>query len=168
MSERFDIVAKSVDSDRQDATAIRTLLRGLLADRFHLRTHMETRQLPIYALVRLSSALGTHVRPSDCTGFDGIDRGPGALRAGCVTMRVLADSLAGEVGRAVLDRTGITGHFDAELQWTPDQAAADVGTLPNAPSIFTAVQEQLGLKLESTKGPVEVLVIDHIEKPMPD
>jgi uncharacterized protein (TIGR03435 family) len=75
----------------------------------------------------------------------------------------LVQSLSGVVGRVVIDRTGLTGLFDFELKWAQDPTADTA-----VPSIFTALQEQLGLKLESTRGPVDVLVIDHVERPLPD
>jgi Protein of unknown function (DUF3738) len=94
-----------------------------------------------------SGALGTHVRESNCTACAGIDRGPGTLRIGCMTMKGLADAFSGEVGRAVLDMTGVTGRFGAEVQWMPDRAAVDLATPSNAQrfsrlsksSLFTAV-----------------------------
>jgi uncharacterized protein (TIGR03435 family) len=101
-----------------------------------------------------------------------------------VPISLLAKNIEGSVDRIVTDRTALTGRFDVDLQYTPDQlrqfkGSPDLppGTLPqingspfdpNGPSIFTALQEQLGLKLESTKGPVDVLVIDHVEQPTPD
>ena len=99
---------------------------------------------------------------------------PGRMSASAMTMATLASSLSGSVQRTVLDRTGIKGTFDMRLTWTPDQMPQGspggnpsrikgVKIDPNGPSIFTALQEQLGLKLESTKGPVDVLVIDHVE-----
>ena len=96
-------------------------------------------------------------------------------------MADFATSLSGLVNRVVLDKTGLTGGFDFELQWTPDQfqGTGPLGGIPGAPppapptdstfpSLFTALQEQLGLKLDSERGPVEVVVIDHVEKPAPD
>jgi uncharacterized protein (TIGR03435 family) len=79
-----------------------------------------------------------------------------------VPISALASALEGQLGRPVLDQTGLKGFYEFALNWTPDNSLADA--LPG-PSLFTAVQEQLGLRLESTKGPVEVLVIDHAEKP---
>lgn len=76
----------------------------------------------------------------------------------------IAGILSGPVDRVVRDQTGLTGNFDLTLEWSPDDAALNAGGV----SIFTAVQEQLGLKLESKRGPVEVLVIDHVERPAPD
>jgi uncharacterized protein (TIGR03435 family) len=100
--------------------------------------------------------------------------GPGTLSAGSTTMSTLAAVLtaSGAVERVVVDRTGLTGHFDIELRWTPTAlppaAASGDDLASDAPSIFTAAQEQLGLKLESTTGPVDVLVIDHVEHPTED
>jgi uncharacterized protein (TIGR03435 family) len=117
-----------------------------------------------------------------CGGFKQI--GPGHISGHVVTMAMLGVFLEGSVSRNVFDRTGLRGTFDVDLQWTPDQlrdfkasAGLPPGTLPrvngvqfdpDGPSIFTAIQEQLGLKLESTKAPVDVLMIDHAEKPAPD
>jgi len=106
--------------------------------------------------------------------------GPANIAAGGQTLAQLATLLSGRVGRPVVDRTGLTGTFDITLTWTPDQIPQGVAGPPppgappfpaidpNGPSIFTAVQEQLGLKLESTKGPVDVVVIDRAEHPTED
>jgi bla regulator protein blaR1 len=184
---------------------VRLMLRTLLADRFKLTVHNEIRELPIYALVmaRSDGTLGPQLRRVDlecvalrddgrgsppepgkaiCGGFRGL--GPGGTTGHAVPISLLAKNVEGSVDRIVTDRTGLTGRFDVDLQWTPDQlrqfkGSPDLppGTLPqingfpfdpNGPSIFTALQEQLGLKLESTKGPVDVLVIDHVEQPTPD
>jgi len=80
-------------------------------------------------------------------------------------MEMLAGALAGQLGRPVIDRTGLAGAFDFKLEWTPDAAQADAAPVDAGPSLFTALQEQLGLKLESTKAPAEVIVIDHVERP---
>jgi len=100
--------------------------------------------------------------------------GPGTIVAGGVTMVQLAGILATQLNRIVVDRTGLTDGFDLDLQWTPEQqlqvppGVPSPPLDPNGPSIFAAVQEQLGLKLESTKGPVDVVVIDHVERPTED
>jgi uncharacterized protein (TIGR03435 family) len=104
---------------------------------------------------------------------------PGNLSAGSVTMANLTNALARLVSRTVVDRTGLAGAFDLDLQWTPDQMPQGRGDPPpgspplppidpNGPSIFTALQEQLGLKLESTRAPVDMLVIDRVEHPTED
>lgn len=172
-SERYDINAKAADAAALpiDATVVtmRPFLQSLLEDRFSLRAHFETRQLPIYALVRVKpeGPLGPTFRASsiDCAkepaacGFRG---GPGRVTGTAINNEVLMQLMALATDRVVVDRTGLTGRFDIELEWSADQIATD------RPSIFTAVQEQLGLKLESTRGPVDVLVIDHIDRPTED
>jgi uncharacterized protein (TIGR03435 family) len=193
-SDRFDIQAKA-EGDLPDSAdggppqALFLMLRRLLAERFKLTVHNETRELPVYALVmtRSDGKMGPQLREPaiDCRTFDfrnspipppggfcgGIQTGPGRFVGKGATMRQLALNLSPRVARIVLDRTGLSGPFDLDLEWTqaavaPDPPAAggppavDVG-----PSIFTALQEQLGLKLESQKGPVDVLVIDRVEHP---
>jgi uncharacterized protein (TIGR03435 family) len=103
--------------------------------------------------------------------------GSGDITGQALPMANLAEELSNQLGRPVMDKTGLTGPYDFSLRWTPDEGqpsqGIDGGPLPNnppppessGPSIFTAIQEQLGLKLESKKGPVDVLVIDHVEKP---
>jgi uncharacterized protein (TIGR03435 family) len=106
----------------------------------------------------------------------GIRAAGGQMMAGGIPLSQLTTLLSSMVQRVVIDKTGLTGNFDFELKWTPDRMppGAPSGTPalpandPNAPSIFTALQEQLGLKLESAKNLVEVLVIDHVERPTPD
>jgi uncharacterized protein (TIGR03435 family) len=101
---------------------------------------------------------------------------PGQIAGGGLLISQLAVSLSLSVHRVVVDRTGLTGYFDVDLMWTPEHMSQGGGAPgappppidPNRPSIFTAVQEQLGLKLDSTKGLVDVLVIDHVERPIPD
>ncbi len=107
-------------------------------------------------------------RDSICGGFRA--SAPGHYTGHGVTMSMVGTLLEGSVGRDVFDRTGLAGTFDVELQWTPDQPQGPDATQPpagdlNGPSIFTAVREQLGLKLVATRGPVDVLVIDHVERP---
>jgi uncharacterized protein (TIGR03435 family) len=146
---------------------LREMMRSLLADRFQLRTHRETREIDGYALVRVSpDTLGPTLRPSTLNCADpkagcGMNFGPGFFRAGHITMAVLADLLAadGNAGGLVVDRTGVAGVFDVELEWASDLEPSD------RPSIFTAVQEQLGLRLQREKVPVEVIVIDRMARP---
>jgi len=105
-----------------------------------------------------------------------IRMGRGQINGQGMPMELLANQLSNILGRSVLDRTGLKGSYDVKLEWTPDQEQGGIfGGGPDAPppppsdssgpSIFTALQEQLGLKLESQKGPVEIIVIDHLEKP---
>lgn len=147
------------------------MIQQLLADRFKLAVHSETRQLPVYALVVAKN--GPKLQPAkDPDAGTSLSSGRGRLTAKGVSSAQLAQkftrSLSDELGRIVIDKTGLTGRYDLTLKWTPD-----IGTAPllngeadtSAPSIFTAIQEQLGLKFESTKGPVPVLVVDHAELP---
>jgi uncharacterized protein (TIGR03435 family) len=196
-SDRFDIVAKAAD----DAPQARMMLmvQTLLADRFKLAVHTETRDIPIYGLVmaRNDGRPGPQLRPAavDCAALMAAARGggapiprgapgerpicgmqtaPGRMRAGGYALPDVARNLSNFTGRMVVDKTGLDGAFDLDLTWTPDQIPQ--GPLPpgapaidpNGPSIFTAVQEQLGLKLEAQKGPVELLVIDRAEQPTLD
>jgi uncharacterized protein (TIGR03435 family) len=168
-TDRWDIAAKA-DSPSADMLP---MIRTLLADRFKLITHHETRDRPIYALViaRRDGQLGPSLRPS--AGPSDFRDVAGAFTAHAVPIKTLADVLALPAQRTVIDRTGLTGTYDVDLHWAPlfaGRAAvgADVPPPSDAPSLFTAVQEQLGLKLEPTKAPVDVLVIDHVERPMPN
>jgi uncharacterized protein (TIGR03435 family) len=198
-SDRFDVVAKAPEEGINFET-MRPLLRSLLADRFKLKVHTETRQMPIYALVRARSdgTLGPSMKPSsaDCAALMGRRGGGpppappppgqpadcsfiigiGKLSVGGMPIANLATALSPMVGRIVLDKTGLTGNYNYELTYSPEQLGglppvlngAAVTIDPNTPSIFTALQEQLGLKLDSDRGPVEVLVIDSAEQPTAD
>ena len=213
-NERFDITAKG---EGEFASAVpggpparqQLMLRSLLEERFKLKVHPETREMPIYALVlaRGSGKLGPQmsVSTTDCESKAGAHTGPPPppppppppgvkpdIRCGMhrgfgqitgeTQMRTLATALAEIVQRSVIDRTGLSGNFNFDVKWTPDNLPQRPSGMlpnerirvngveidPNGPSIFTALQEQLWLKLESTRGPVEVLVLDHIERPTPD
>jgi len=173
----FDIDAKSdplVDAQLHALPAEQArhqkqlMVRALLADRFRLKVHQETRQLPVYALVVAKD--GPKLRTSKIDGTT-IDTGRARLHiAGSDdTISILARELAQVLGRVVVNQTGLSCRYDLTLRWTPDDAAAAASSSPDLPpDIFTAIQEQLGLKLESTKGPVPVLVIDSVEMPSPN
>lgn len=200
-STRYDISAKPDHNPKEGELPL--MLQALLADRFQLKIHHETKELPIYALVvaNKDGKLGpqlTESKEGSCTPFDptkpppppdpskpptlgcgGMMMGPDRLTAMGVPISQMAPVLSRMLGRTVVDKTGLTRKFDIKMQWTPDQAQLQLmappgGLLPgapapqfdpNGPSIFTALQEQLGLKLESQKGPVDLLVIDHVERP---
>jgi len=139
------------------------MVQALLADRFKLATHTETRELPIYALV---IAKGGAKLGEINDGGNMINSWRDHLEVqGSNSLALLAEVLADELGRPVVDRTGIAGRYHLTLKWTPDDTASAAANSNAPPSIFTALQEQLGLKLESRKGPVQVLVIDHVEMP---
>jgi len=201
-SDRYDIEAKESDElyaeleklPRDQRLEKQTLLlQSMLKDRFHLKVHRETKELPVYALVVAKNgpklkATNIQSAATVVTGTDGRPRAPscsiygtsegGNRYQGC-TVATLADFLPLAVGRVVLDRTGLNGIYDFTLSYA-DQDSAAVSSVPtgggaasdnplplapSGPSVFTAVQEQLGLKLEPTKGPVDKIIIDHIERP---
>jgi uncharacterized protein (TIGR03435 family) len=206
-NDRFDITAKA-EGDFQPGPAgpppqIPQMIRALLAERFKLVAHEETRDQPIYVLRldRQDSKLGPQLHPStmDCAALRGASRGgpppgppdftkpppcgammaPGRLMSGGMPIATLATSLSRLVSRVVVDQTGLTGNYESTLEFTPDQSQLPPGGFANlppgvptppvdGPSLFTALKEQLGLKLDSDHGPVRVLVIDSIEQPTPD
>jgi uncharacterized protein (TIGR03435 family) len=167
----FDIVARGAPGDSQPA-----MMRALLADRFTLMLHRETRELPVYALTRARTdgRLGSALTPStlDCAIARACSRRstPTQYEQRGHPMADLARTLAALLADHVVDRTGLTGAWDLTLDFSPEQlpgvprAAAD----PDLPSLFTALQEQLGLKLERTRAPVEILVVDRAEMPAVD
>ena len=156
------------------------MMQAMLADRFKLKAHRETKDLPMYALVvakggfKLKDADPNNTYPNGIKGPDGVSHAGmmmmrrDMLTAQAVPISSLAGNLAGQLHRIVLDRTGLTGKYDITLRWSPDEMSneqQDAATTISAPSIFTALDEQLGLKLESTRGPVDAIVVDHIEMP---
>ena len=192
--ERFDILAKANGEIPPpvpgNAGPLQAMMRSLLAERFHLVVHRETRDFPVYALqlARADRRLGPqlHASTADCAALAasgltqpsadgrprcGVRANGGHMLAGGVPLPQLASLLSTMVDRTVVDRTGLTGIFDLELNWTLERAPQrpDATTPnPDAPSIFTALREQLGLKLESAKAPTDVLVIDRVERPTPN
>ncbi len=155
-SAAYDIKAKAENDTVSD---FRPLLQALLADRFQLKFHRETKELPIYAL--MVGKTGPRLHAVNGAG-PGVGMRKGRFNGRGADMPTLASVLSGQLGRLVLDRTGVSGFYDFTLTFEPDDSrTADTA----GPSLFTALQEQLGLKLESQKGPVETLVIDHAEKP---
>lgn len=213
-TDRFDINAVTEDVPVQPTAPgtpnrMQLLVRSLLKERFALKTHNETRELPLSYLVmaREDRKLGERLRPStiDCRALMaerakaardgapplppappkpgeipqcGMRGGLGSITAGSMALANFATMLGSMLNRPIYDRTGLTGSFDIQLEYTPDQmpqippgVTLPPGlTLPSpdGPSLSTALQEQLGLKLDNTRGPVEVLVIDSVEHPMPD
>ena len=162
-TDRWDIAGKT---ESPTATML-PMIRSLLRDRFKLATHFEKRDLPVYALVvARSDGVGPALRP---TGEPpNFRQGVGSL-TGRASINVLVNTLASATQRHVVDRTGLRGTYEMNVHWTPANLPAGVvPDAPDSPSVFTAVQEQLGLKLESTTAPVDVLVIDKVEKPAAD
>jgi uncharacterized protein (TIGR03435 family) len=157
-------VAELTDQERESkGKRLRAVLQSLLADRFQLKQHGETKPSPVY-LLRVAKGepkLKVTPNPSDVSG--GLMLGRGFLAGNQTGIPFLAQALSQIVGRPILDRTGLSGKYDFELKWTPDQSsAADAVDQPN---IFTALQEQLGLMLVLSRAPVTVIVVDHIETP---
>jgi uncharacterized protein (TIGR03435 family) len=204
-SDRFDIVAKAPEGNFT-ADVMRPMLRSLLAERFKLVVHNETREMAIYALVKArdDGKLGPNLTPAaiDCAAVMrgrrgapppappqpgqkmecGFMIGPGRMNAGGMAISNLAQTLSPQVGRIVIDKTELTGNYDFELTYTPEGLGsvfpgggggpllngAPAPVDPNTPNLFTALQEQLGLKLDSQRGPVDVIVIDSVEQPVAD
>ena len=193
-TDRFDVNARA-DGDRPVADIVR-MLRSLLAERFKLVAHTETREVPVYSLslARADRRLGPKLRETDAkcaqesrnyfpTAAPGFPPPCGDFRLGArtltargMTMTALAKLLRDRVGRPVLDRTGLTSSYDLEIDWSSDlglkQAPRDASgaseLTSDGLSLFTAMQEQLGLRLEATRGPVDVLVIDRVDPPTSD
>lgn len=193
-SDRFDIQARpahagdaptSADDFRNQTDAQRKTMadqmrertRTLLADRFQLVVRRETKEAPVYAL-QIAKGGPKLKEDNEPQGRQGImARRRGQFTGTAAPLQMLATVLSGQLGRPVIDKTGLAGKYDFELEWSPDPgqnfgpagfppgAAAPPPTDPNGPTLFTALQEQLGLRLESGKGPIEMILIDRIEKP---
>jgi uncharacterized protein (TIGR03435 family) len=165
-TERFDIEGKAEGTPNREQ--MMEMLRSLLADRFKLVVHRETRQMPSYALVaRADGKTGPSLRRAEpCTQCGGFSVGKGSLKGTAVTMTQLAVELPSATeGRRVIDRTGLSGAFDVTLTWNADALRPDAAAADGAPSIYAAIQEQLGLTLEPITAPIDVIVIDHAERP---
>ncbi len=167
--DRFDIVAAIPDGARSDDWPL--MVQALLRDRFKLRFHREQRQAPIYALTVLKSghklAAADPAKCTNPTGSCGFDGSPSRISGRSVSTGQLAARLARSIGVMVVDRTGLSPLFDITLEWTVEDQFTGRGASAS-PTIFAAIQEQLGLRLESTRDAVEVLVVDSAEKPSPD
>jgi uncharacterized protein (TIGR03435 family) len=163
-TERFDIQATfPADTSPQQ---VRQMAQKLLADRFKLMLHRESRERPILALIVTRTGAKIHAVED---GQERTSGAPGRFEATKIAMPQFADMLARFTGQTVVDATGLKGVFDFILEWSPDDAQRTppedgVAGGASGPSIFSALEEQLGLKLERRKGPVAILVVDHIEK----
>jgi uncharacterized protein (TIGR03435 family) len=191
-TDRFDIEAKAADA-QLPLTQMPLLVQHLLSDRFQLRIHSEMKEVPVYELTigkggsKLepaqepeTSVPGGAPLPAPPDGMPrpgGFRMGFGQIAASAVPLTNLVQALSQSLGRPVIDKTGLTGRFTFKLTWTPDaltgRVPAGTGPItingqlvdPNGPSLVTALQEQLGLKVDSTKGPVDVWVIDSVQRP---
>jgi len=164
-SARFDVAATA----NHDVTAAEraSMMRALLADRFKLATHPERRDASIYALrlARPDARPSAGLKKAADDARDGFREGDGSLTTQRTSMERLVRELTSYAGRTVVDETGLSGEWAVTLTWAPD---AGGGGDANLTSIFTAMREQLGLKLDATRGPVEILVIDRAERPSED
>ena len=204
-SDRFDVIAKAGSGPPPTAQQMSIMLQHLLANRFKLAIHKETKPLPMYALVVANPKLGPGLRkstaPCDPSGAGAQGRGvnplsdapanqrvpcgprrfPGTLNGTGITLADLARILTQLRGveRPVVDQTNLEGAYDINLKWKPEQLLPETlspppgappmpAIDPNGPSVFTALQEQLGLKLNSTKAPVDIVVVDRFEPPTSD
>jgi uncharacterized protein (TIGR03435 family) len=182
---RYEIDAKvaspDLDAFRKLSSQQRNrMLQSVLVDRFKLKAHMETRELAVYELVvakggpKLQEAKQSE---TDANGTLGVEGAPhrnmmrmstGRFIGQAVRLSLLVEVLSRELHRNIIDKTGLTGEYDITLKYTPDDGPAPMlngEPDTSAPSIFTALEEQLGLKLNPAKGPVEMLMVDHIEPP---
>jgi uncharacterized protein (TIGR03435 family) len=175
-SENYDISAEPDGEGEPSIKQWQSMVKKLMADRFQLKLHYEKRELSVYVLTVARTGAKMTRSQSDPSAPPGLGFGPpGNFGATNATMADFAEALGqGALDRPVVDQTGLTGRFDFRLTWTPDEAhfAAVGGSKPSPtesadtpPDLFTAIQERLGLKLLSTKAPVDVLVIDHAERP---
>jgi uncharacterized protein (TIGR03435 family) len=182
----FDVHAKP---DAETAAALKKLtpaerrnqlshmMQAMLEDRFQLKTHMEKRELPTYNLIvakggfKLKEADPANTYENGIKGFDGKSQpgmtmvSNGSMISQAIPMSNFAGNLQGQVHRIVVDKTGLTGKYDITLKWSPDDPDRGAPDDSGAPPLFTALQEQLGLKLEPAKTIVDVVVVDHIETP---
>ncbi len=162
------IPASSSNAERKSHDEqYRERVRSLLEDRFHLNVHRETKESSVYDLV--AGKNGPTLRETQATNDSTTSSSPGRTSGIGATIGMLAASLASITGRPVVDKTGLTGKYDYELEWTPEPDTLRPDSPEPGPAggiaIFTALQEKLGLKLESAKGPVDTVVIDRIERP---
>jgi len=200
-TESYDIIGKAPAGVPLTIDNVMAMMRDTLAERFQLKTRLEMRERPVYALVQIKpGTLGPKLAPAkgDCPSLNGPPgRGtppapaapptPAMLRCGGTTrpgsvsvhgmpLNAFTRLVGPIVGRIVINRTGLEGDWDLDLEFTAEGPNPPGGPPPGAPasaasdlpSVFTAVQEQLGLKLESTRAPVEVVVVERLERPTPD
>jgi len=161
---RFDVVAKYPANTNKNDHPL--MLRTLLEDRFKLAVHHETKDMPGYALVVAKG--GFKLKPVESNGSSGTTSGNSGrvrtLTAKKSSMAVLADDVARSLGEMVVDKTGIEGVYDFELRFTTDDLSSNASDMDGFPSLFTALMDTLGLRLQPEKVPVDIIVIDHLER----
>ena len=184
-SDRFDVEGKAEDP-KADPSQLRLMLQSLLEDRFQLKLRSETREAPVYALVvanggpkiklvadQTTPTVNGPAQPGAGPNRGAMRIGRGSLVGNAVMLSLFARLLSQRLDRPVIDRTHLNGRFDIQLNWTPDvgETSLDPGGNPlppsdsGGPSLFTAIQEQLGLKLERARAPVDLLIVERVEKP---
>ena len=174
-TEKYDVTAKAEGDGTPDQEQLKVMLRKLLADRFQLVLHKEQRELPVYTLnvAKGGIKISKNDPKNETTGV--IPRGPGSVLLNNVTMDDLCKMLQTlALDRPLVNQTGVSGKYDFSLVWTPEQLL-NAPPNPNAlapgdrgdalPDLYTAIQQQPGLKIDATKMGIEVLVIDKVEKP---
>lgn len=191
-SDTYDILVKVREGAAVNIDTIGPIAREIFLERFQGTTHMDTRDLPVYLLIpaRDQGSTGPRLMPAqmDCTlrggpppprtaadpapaaaARCGLTQRSGQINMGGFPIDAFARVLSSLAGRVVVNRTGLSGNWDLDLEFAPEAApGAPAPPAADAPSLFTALQEQLGLKLESTKSPVEITVIDSVEHPTTD
>lgn len=172
--DRYDISAKSVAASEIDWSKLAPAqsramfeadvnrLRNLLADRFQLKCHSTTKDTPVFALTVAKNGPKFQPTPSSHSNT-GYRIAPGMIKGHNITMSVLKDNLTSDLDRILIDQTGLQGQYDIDLEWTPGSPQHEDDAA--APSLRTALQEQLGLKIVSQRAPIPVLVLDQVEKP---
>jgi uncharacterized protein (TIGR03435 family) len=169
-TKKFDILADPETEKRPSSDQIKAMVQQLLVERFHLTLHREQKLLPVYALMKSADVPRLTKSTADPNGIPTVaSSGHGDLGVGNATMANFATFLQRfALDRPVIDRTGLAGHYDLVLQWTPDGLGNDgkrAEAPEDAPDLFTAIKEQLGLKLQPMKANADVFVIDRAEQP---
>jgi uncharacterized protein (TIGR03435 family) len=164
--ERFDIEAKPESSAAGGPSpeALSLMFQSLLTSRFHLEYHRETKDVQAYSLAIGKHGIKMKESEASADAKPSMSVGPNRFKAVAMPMQMLANTLSRYLGRLVVDETGLKGSYDVTLEWAADASLTDAGS-SGGPSIFTAVQEQLGLALDSKKVPVQMFVIDRLERP---
>jgi len=173
-TDRYDISAKAATPLELNNEQLRPYLQALLAERFNLKFHGTTKELPVYELTVAKNGprLTEHNGEGNTSSKITHESGKARVKAVRMSMVALADNLSGQLGRTVIDKSGLKGEYDFGLEWTMELNSEEsfltvveqhLGL--EGPSIFTALQDQLGLKLNSGKGPVEIISIDRLERP---
>jgi uncharacterized protein (TIGR03435 family) len=160
-SDRYDITAKAQGTDPLSKQESDRLFQQLLADRFRVQLHHEQREMTVYSLQVGKN--GSKLNPGGAAGPYLSRPAPGKLVGQKASMGSLAFSLTGALGRPVIDDTALTGGYDFTLTWTPETPGGPVDA--SGVSLFSALQDQLGLRVESKKAPMDVIVVDHAQKP---